>query len=58
MNQISNLQPGRVSFHGIIETVRDKKSMQFIVVRDFSGKIQLTVEKENIQKLLRFFHIF
>ena len=45
MNQISKLQPGKVNFHGIIETVRDKKSMQFIVVKDFSGKIQLTVER-------------
>ena len=45
MNQISKLEPGKVKFHGIIETVRDKKTMQFIVVRDFSGKIQVTVDK-------------
>ncbi len=46
MTQISQLQPGKVAFHAMVETVRDKKSMQFIVARDFSGKIQLTVEKE------------
>lgn len=45
MTQISKLQEGRVEFQGIIETVRDKKSMQFIVLKDFSGKIQVTVDK-------------
>ena len=45
MTQISKLEPGKVKFHAIVETVRDKKTMQFIVVRDFSGKIQVTVDK-------------
>lgn len=45
MTQISKLEPGRVSFHGMIDTVRDKKNMQFIVLKDFSGKIQLFVDK-------------
>lgn len=45
MTQISKLQEGMVKFQGIIDTVRDKKSMQFIVLRDFSGKIQVTVDK-------------
>ena len=43
--QISKLVPGRVDFHGMIDSVRDKKSMQFIVLKDFSGKIQLFVDK-------------
>ena len=43
--QISKLQEGKVKFQGIVETVRDKKSMQFVVLRDFSGKIQVTVDK-------------
>lgn len=45
MTQISKLQEGMVRFQGIIETVRDKKSMQFVVLKDFSGKIQVTVDK-------------
>ena len=45
MTQISKLKEGKVKFQGIIETVRDKKSMQFVVLRDFSGKIQVTVDK-------------
>lgn len=43
--QISNLQVGKVRFQGVIETVRDKKSIQFVVLKDFSGKIQVTVDK-------------
>ena len=43
--QISKLQVGRVRFQGVIETVRDKKSIQFVILKDFSGKIQVTVDK-------------
>lgn len=45
ISQISKLPPGRVEFNGIIETIRDKKSIQFIVVKDFSEKIQLFIDK-------------
>lgn len=45
MEQISKLKEGRVNFYASIDTIRDKKTMQFIVVKDFSGKIQLTVDK-------------
>ena len=43
--QITKLQNGQVNFHGIIETIRDKKSMQFVILKDFSGKIQLFIDK-------------
>ncbi len=45
LTQIKNLQPGRVEFHGMVDTVRDKKNMQFVVVKDASMKIQLFVDK-------------
>ncbi len=45
MEQISKLKAGRVNFYASIDTIRDKKTMQFIVVKDFSGKIQLTIDK-------------
>ncbi len=45
ITQISKLEVGRVVFNGMVDTVRDKKSFQFIVLRDFSGKIQLFVDK-------------
>ena len=43
--QISNLKEGAVRFQGMIDVVRDKKNIQFIVLKDFSGKIQVTVDK-------------
>lgn len=43
--QISELKEGKVRFQGMIDVVRDKKNIQFIILRDFSGKIQVTVDK-------------
>ena len=43
--QISKLVPGRVRFQGMVDTVRDKKNIQFVILKDFSGKIQVTVDK-------------
>lgn len=43
--QISKLKEGKVRFQGMVETVRDKKNIQFVVLKDFSGKIQVTVDK-------------
>ena len=45
LEQIKNLKEGKVRVGGMIETVRDKKNIQFIVLKDASGKIQLTVDK-------------
>ena len=32
---------------GFVESIRNKKAMCFIVLRDVSGKLQLTIEKAN-----------
>ena len=45
ITQISKLEVGRVNFFAMVDTIRDKKNMQFIVAKDFSGKIQLFVDK-------------
>ena len=45
ITQISKLEVGRVDFFAMVDTVRDKKNMQFIVAKDFSGKIQLFIDK-------------
>ncbi len=45
ITQISKLKVGRVDFFAMVDTVRDKKNMQFIVAKDFSGKIQLFIDK-------------
>lgn len=43
--QISKLQEGEVRFQGMVDVVRDKKNIQFVILKDFSGKIQVTVDK-------------
>lgn len=43
--EIKKLMPGRVRIQGMVDTIRDKKNMQFIVLKDFSGKIQLFIDK-------------
>lgn len=45
ITQISKLKEGKVKFQGMIDVVRDKKNIQFVILRDFSGKIQVTVDK-------------
>lgn len=45
--QIKDLKLGEVNhLAGFVENIRNKKAMCFIVLRDVSGKLQLTIEKE------------
>lgn len=41
----------RVKISGFVENYRDSKKMAFIVVKDITGKLQVTVEKENLPEL-------
>lgn len=44
---IKNIKLGEVNkICGFVENCRNKKSMAFIVIRDTSGKLQITIEKE------------
>lgn len=43
--RIADVKEGQVEVQGWIENLRDKKNMQFVVIRDLSGKIQITVVK-------------
>ncbi|MBE5759911.1 MAG: aspartate--tRNA(Asn) ligase [Clostridiales bacterium] len=42
---------GPVKVQGFIENLRDGKSMAFLVVKDITGKIQVTVEKEKLPQV-------
>ena len=53
--KISEIKPGKVEIQGWIENLRDKKSMQFIVIRDLSGKVQVTVVKEERPEIAEIF---
>ena len=37
--------------YGFVENIRNKKTMAFIVLRDVTGKVQVTVEKGKNQAL-------
>ncbi len=43
---IKDITPGVRKVQGFVENFRNKKTMAFIVVKDITGKMQVTVEKE------------
>ena len=48
---IKDVKPGKVRISGFVENLRNKSTMQFIVIRDVSGKIQVTVEKAKLPEI-------
>lgn len=45
---ISEITPGtRYRVSGFVENLRNKRTMAFLVIKDLSGKLQVTVEKES-----------
>jgi aspartyl-tRNA synthetase len=50
--QIADVQSGnRVRISGFVENFRNKRTMAFIVIRDITGKIQVTLVKEEHPEL-------
>ena len=50
---IKDIKLGEVNkVSGFIENIRNKKWMAFIVIRDISGKLQITIEKEKHPKMV------
>ena len=43
---IKDVVPGVCKVQGFVENFRNKRTMAFIVVRDITGKLQITIEKE------------
>ncbi len=49
---ISNVTPGtRARISGFVENLRNKRTMAFLVVKDITGKLQVTLEKEKYPEL-------
>jgi len=49
---IANVKLGeRNKLQGFVENIRNKRTMAFLVLRDYSGRIQLTVEKEKYPEI-------
>lgn len=53
--RIADIKEGQVEVQGWIENLRDKKNMQFVVIRDLSGKIQITVVKSETPEVAEIF---
>ena len=49
---IKDITPGTHRISGFVENFRNKKSMAFIVVRDVTGKMQVTVIKDEHPEML------
>ncbi len=51
---IKDIQAGKqVKIAGFVENLRNKSAMQFIVLRDITGKIQITVEKAKLPEIAK-----
>ena len=49
---IRDIQPGtRARIAGFVENLRNKRTMAFLVIKDVSGKLQVTLEKEKYPEL-------
>ena len=49
---IKDVTPGVCRVCGFVENFRNKRTMAFIVVKDITGKLQITVEKEKHPEML------
>ena len=49
---IKDVTPGVCRVSGFVENFRNKKWMAFIVVKDITGKLQVTIEKEKHPEML------
>ena len=48
---IANLKIGeRNKVQGFVENIRNKRTMAFLVLRDYTGRVQLTIEKEKLKE--------
>jgi len=45
VKDLSNYVDQEVSFSGFVDTIRDKKWVMFVILRDSTGKMQMTIEK-------------
>lgn len=54
VNELEKYLDKEISFSGFVDTIRDKKWVMFVILRDSTGKIQMTIEKsdENNKNIL------
>ena len=45
VNELSEHLNEKITFEGFVDTIRDKKWVMFVILRDSTGKLQMTIEK-------------
>ena len=45
VNELNNYIDQEITFSGFIDAIRDKKWVMFVILRDATGKVQMTLEK-------------
>ena len=45
VDELKNHIGEEITFSGFIDTIRDKKWVMFVILRDATGKVQMTIEK-------------
>ena len=53
VNELNNYIDKEINFSGFVDVIRDKKWVQFVILRDSTGKVQMTVEKENNDEMVK-----
>lgn len=47
VNELVNHINEEIEFSGFVDTIRDKKWVMFVILRDSTGKVQMTIEKSD-----------
>ena len=47
VKDLKNYVGQEISFSGFVETIRDKKWVMFVILRDSTGSVQMTIEKSD-----------
>ena len=45
VNELNKFKDKEIVFSGFVDTIRDKKWVMFVILRDSTGKVQMTLEK-------------
>ena len=56
VNELKNYYGQEIEFSGFVDAIRDKKWVQFVILRDETGLVQMTIEKsdENNKDMFRY----
>ena len=47
VNELNEYLEKEIEFSGFVDTIRDKKWVMFVILRDSTGKLQMTIEKSD-----------